>query len=324
VNLERLGLRSNNIATIEGLDRLVHLKALSLFGNWITTTKERQRPPKKGTTIIVQPADSHVDSDYCNKMNLKAKKALKAKDFAASVNILNELTALCTANLQATRFLKEKYSDWILIQHDMTYQNWNDVLKSNLDIVQKAKKASQDLAGLSKGKLAKIMEEWKDHAVNIEMKEQKTGSRSDEEPSNASIIMGGFVIPVLLADGIFIALGFLISPLVPPSFTTMFWCALLIPGSAGLEISIFLVTFIVDIGENRVIEFAKGSFTAVILVNGFVYAGELVWFLIVSLQLAGVVGLIILAQFIGQYIIAVGVSSGVIVFDLSPKHYGKK
>jgi hypothetical protein len=116
-------------------------------------------------TIIVQPTDSQSDSENCNNMNLKAKEALKAKDFAASANILNELTVLCTRNLQAIRVVKDKYSPMYFIEPDATYQNWNAILQSNLKVIAEAKAASQEPAGLSDQKLTRIMKKWKDVAA---------------------------------------------------------------------------------------------------------------------------------------------------------------
>jgi hypothetical protein len=145
-------------------------------------------------------------------------------------------------------------------------------------------------------------------------------SREYHSPSTAETFLGIFLVPELVANGIFIGLGFLFMWLVPPSYIIMYWCALLIAGTGGMAGSCLMVTYTTDGDDNDYF----GTFLGVIRVNGFVYAGEIVWFLIVSLQLAGSVGLIILAQFIGQYIGAYLISSGASFFDLPSKGYGKK
>ncbi len=681
VNLERLTL-GNKIAKIEGLDRLVNLERLDLGGNRVATVEDRSQPGDNKITLV-QQTDTLADSENCEKMNLKAKKALKAKDIVTSANILNELVALCTRNLQTTRLVKDKYYSGYYTEHDTNaiYQKWKVVLESNLKLLEKAKKASQDPAGLTERVLLGIMKKWKDHAItkvleqisnrkmvagisttsdsdlessekmNLKAKEalkandfatsanilnelmafcsthdvesihdvggaflsevhenprdwvaplqtnlkivekakrlnqgsvqlskqeiekmiekwedrpryqitiphagipSKTKwrarifalvgiicgffiggaftnplegclfaviagismyllviamtSNNDKLPSNTFLVgfvtaafggmgwlidtLGGgsglaglslglkiglllgilqgltgwemgssnhffiglfmamcggagagigaligllspigagygacvglfiaapvpifftvfltntrriifasaawiviglvigafssvgvgmgaawslyivsfagvvlllglicikyrkakfpagfnkgyeeawedsqpykenslartimelFVIPILLADGIFIVLGLLSSPFIPPSFTTMFWCALLIAGSIGLAISLFQITYIVEGGDFDI----AGSFVGLIRVNGFVYAGELVWFLIVSLQLAGAVGIMILIQFIGQFCIALVFPTSITAINPPSKH----
>jgi hypothetical protein len=116
-------------------------------------------------------------------------------------------------------------------------------------------------------------------------------------PTSTDIFILFIVVPVLIAIGIFTGLGFLFIWLVPPSFITLFWCALIIAGSVGGFISLLQVMVR---AESEGVSL-KESFIWVIRINGFVYAGEFVWFLIVSLQLAGVASIMILIQFIGQY-----------------------
>ncbi len=163
VKLEELHL-GNTIAKIEGFDRLVNLKKLGLGGNQIATAGERDLPGK-GKTIIVQLTDSHSDSETCSNMNLKAKEALKSKDFTTAANILNELTTLCARNLQAIHVVKDKYSEMYFIKPDATYQNWNVTLQSNLKIIAEAEAVNQEPAGLSDQKLVRTMKKWKDAAA---------------------------------------------------------------------------------------------------------------------------------------------------------------
>ncbi len=306
VNLNELNLNGNQIAKIEGLDRLVKLKRLDLGGNQIGRIEGLDRLEGKlrldlAGSRIAQPTNSQSDSENCEKMNKKAKEALKVKDFATSTNILDGLVALCTRNLQAIRIKEDKYTrDTYLISHDVTYQNWNVVLQSNLKNLKKAKKASEGQSGLSEEMLARIVEKWKDHLA-VEEKEEE--AREYHPLSIAELYLEFYVMPELVANGIFIGFGLLFGWLIPSSFIIMFWCTLLIAGTVGTAIPINLIT------SDQAGDDPAGVFGAVIRVNGFVYAGEFVLFLIVSLQLAGVVGIIILAQFIGEYCAAYLVTS---------------
>ncbi len=312
VNLESLNLQDNQIARIEGLDRLANLKHLDIGYNKITRIEGLGQLVNLDQLFLDENQIAKIKrSSLIEKMNFEAKDALKAKDFTTSANILNELVALCTQNLQAARFVKGKYSEWYFIENDADYRNWKVNVQANIKILEKAKIVSQGSAGLSERQLRGFMRKWMDHAVittadekkedraAITTADEKKGkiARKYSRPTSTDIFFLFNVVPALIAIGIFIGLGFLFIWLVPPSYITIFWCALIIAGSVGGFISLL---HIMVRAESEGVNL-KESFIGVIRVNGFVYAGEFIWFLIVSLQLAGAAGIMILIQFIGQF-----------------------
>jgi len=125
----------------------------------------------------------------------------------------------------------------------------------------------------------------------------KKQRKKESRPTSTDIVLLFIVVPELISIGIFTGLGFLFIWLVPPSYITLFWSVLIIAGSVGGFIS--LLQIIVR-AESEGVNF-KESFIGVIRVNGFVYAVEFIWFLIVSLVLAEAAGIMILIQFIGQF-----------------------
>ncbi len=191
VNLEKLRLNYNQIAKIEGLDRLVKLKVLNLQENKITKIEGLDQLVKlveldlyRNRITTIEGVDKLVslkkldlyenplagrsswkaDFEHCREMNLKAKEALKAKDFATSANLLNELITFCGAQ----KYQRPNIAP-VCVIHD-GFNNpldWLVPLQTNQKILEKAKVASQDPAGLSWRKLMRLFEKWEYQTPDI-------------------------------------------------------------------------------------------------------------------------------------------------------------
>jgi hypothetical protein len=140
-------------------------------------------------------------------------------------------------------------------------------------------------------------------------KMEERGIQVHIEQSDEITLLDWFLLPEILANILFVIMGLLYNPYVPFAHVTLFWCALLIAGNVGNVLAILFCTYVCS--STSKVDFS-GAFSGLIIPNGFIYVGELVWFLIVSLDLLGLVGMLILIQFVAVYCTCVLQSAGIL------------
>jgi Leucine-rich repeat (LRR) protein len=305
VNLRNLDLSDNNIQKIEGLEQLANLSALRLNQNRIQRIEGLDRLVDLKQLWLLYNRIQRIEG----LEHLVALKGLMLGDNRIRrIEGLESLAALEDLDLGNNKIKRIEGLDHLVILRV-------------LDLKANQIRQCEGLEHLDKLERLYIKsnpikpEEW---AWKEKVKYEIDVGKEKEKNDRVSnwILVDFWLIPQIIATILFSLLGFLYAPYVPPSHVTLFWCVLLIGGNVGNALAVFFCTSTSGKTKGEGADFL-GALLGTIIPNAFVYGGELVWFLVVSVDLLGVIGMLILIQFLVTYCTSVIFTTGSITLDIT-------
>jgi hypothetical protein len=269
-----------SITRIKGIGRLVNLKSLDLSSNEIQLVALKKLRLRSNQIQRIEGLDNLTELDLLDLGSNQIKK----------IEGLDHLVNLFSLNLAANQIQREEGLEHLAKLGDLG-------LNSN-----------------------PVRARWEQSVRELEEKKLRaeTGEEKKDDRVSNWFIVDFWLLPQIIASVLFILLGFIYVPRVGSSMfhVTMFWIALLIVGNVGNALAIHFCTLTCGNVYGEGADYL-GAFRGTIIPNVFVYAGELVWFLIVSPGLFEAVLVLILIQFLTTYFTSLLFSTRLLTLDLA-------